>query len=64
MKYKLEKMDRGTEKLLNMYGEPRPESNLSRIYLPRDMEGKRLIGVKNYVEGEKINIVHYGIKSN
>ena len=52
----LERMDRRTKKLLTIHGGFHPRSNVGRVYIPRNLGGRGLTGVRDCVEEEVLSI--------
>ena len=56
----LDKIDRQTQKLLNMHRGLHPRSSVDRLYLPRAQRGRGLLSVKDCVGLERSNLFDYG----
>ena len=50
MKSELQAIDRKTRKLFTIYGALDPKSNVDRLYIPRNEEGRGLIFTEDCVE--------------
>jgi hypothetical protein len=50
-KAEIEEMDRKTMKFLTIYGAFHTKSNVTRLYMKRKFRGRRLISVKDCIEG-------------
>ena len=63
-KGELDKIDRQTQKLLNIHRGLHPRSSFDRLYLPRAQGGRGLLSVKDCVELERSNLFDYAANSN
>ena len=55
----LKSLDRRTRKLMTMHGGLHPKSDIDRVYLSREMGGRRLISCEGYVRMEENNLGWY-----
>ena len=63
-KGELDKIDRQTQKLLNMHRGLHPRSSYDRLFLPRAQGGRGLLSVKDCVELERSNLFDYAANNN
>ena len=63
-KGELDKIDRQTQKLLNMHRSLHSHSSVDRLYLPRAQGGRGLLSVEDCVELERSNLFDYAANNN
>ena len=61
-KEEMREMDRKTRKIITMYGELHPRSNVELLYLPRSEKGKGMVSIEDCVSDEMGNLALYALK--
>ena len=63
-KEEVKEMDRKTRKIITMYGELHPRSNVERLYLPRNEGSRGLVSIEDCVNDERGNLELYALRCN